>query len=86
MHFRSYSYRFGLYTLAYILYFKGIRQVKAQNAALLSYIDPLSAICFSTVFLGEIPNKAQVIGALFIFMASFIHEIKIKNPQIKQKA
>jgi len=72
--------------LAYILYFKGIRQVKAQNAALLSYIDPLSAICFSTVFLGEIPNKAQVIGALFIFMASFIHEIKIKNPQIKQKA
>lgn len=65
--------------LAYILYFTGIQKVKAQNVAVLSYIDPLSAILFSSIILGEIPTLEQKVGALLIFGCTLINKIKIKK-------
>jgi len=37
--------------LAYLLYFSSFKKVKAQNIAILSYLDPMSALIFIVLFL-----------------------------------
>ena len=43
-------------TVAPILYFKGLQTVTANRAAVLGYLEPVSAILFSMVFLNEKPG------------------------------
>lgn len=64
--------------IAYCLYFSAIRDINAQSAALLSYIDPVSSIFFSVIFLGEVLSIWQIIGGSVILLAAFIGE---KQPQ-----
>ncbi|MGL5313950.1 MAG: DMT family transporter [Peptostreptococcaceae bacterium] len=64
--------------IAYCLYFSAIKDIKAQTAALLSYIDPVSAIFFSVVFLGEPLSVMQVIGGAIILSSAYIAQ---KSPQ-----
>lgn len=62
--------------IAYLLYFSGIKNVKAQSAAVLSYIDPVSAILFGTLILGEPVNIFQIFGGFLILGFTFISEKK----------
>lgn len=62
--------------IAYLLYFSGIKKVKAQSAAVLSYIDPVSAILFGTLILGEPVNIFQIFGGFLILGFTFISEKK----------
>ena len=52
--------------LAYLLYFSGLQRLPAQSVALISYIDPVSALFFSAVFLHESMTAAQLLGAVLI--------------------
>lgn len=52
--------------LACYLFFSAIETLPAQTSALLSYIDPASALVFSALFLGERMQPAQMVGALLI--------------------
>ena len=52
--------------LALTLYFSAVRVLPAQACALCSYIDPVSALVFAAVFLGETMSIVQVLGAVFI--------------------
>lgn len=52
---------FGCY-----LYFSAIQELPGQTIALCSYIDPLSALLFSAVFLNERLTILQLFGALLI--------------------
>ena len=52
--------------LAYVLYFTGLQKLPAQSVALISYIDPVSALFFSAVFLHESMTALQILGAIFI--------------------
>lgn len=52
--------------LAYLLYFSGLKDMKAQNAALLSYLDPISAVLFSTLLLNEPMGVWQAVGGVLI--------------------
>ena len=52
--------------LAYFLYFSGFQKMSGQSVALISYIDPVSALLFSAFFLHEVMTPVQAIGALLI--------------------
>ncbi|GAA0721212.1 DMT family transporter [Clostridium malenominatum] len=56
--------------VAYVLYFSSIEHVTAQRASLLSYIDPISAVVYGTIFLGEPLSIYHVIGGIMIIFST----------------
>ncbi len=60
--------------IAYFLYFTSMKELKGQTIAALSYIDPISAVIFSTIFLGEGMNTLQIIGGILILSSTYISE------------
>lgn len=62
-----------IYTsIALTLYFEGIKRVKVQHVGIISYIDPLSAVVFATIFLGEVPDMYTLIGGILILLSTYI--------------
>ncbi|HIJ59356.1 MAG TPA: EamA family transporter [Nitrospirae bacterium] len=68
-----------LSTLSPILYLKGVKQVRANTAAILGYIEPLSAIILSIILLGETINFIMIIGGLMILSSGLICTLYQKN-------
>lgn len=68
--------------LAYQLYFGSLQELPAPTVAILSYIDPVSALFFSVFLLGEALTFFQLLGALFILLAAFLSEY---TPKLKTK-
>lgn len=60
--------------LAYALYFSAMQVLKGQTVAILSYIDPISAVILATIFLNERMTMVQLIGGFFILSAAFLSE------------
>ena len=60
--------------IAYALYFGSISGLRAQTVALFSYIDPVTALILSAVFLGEPLGLSGLLGALLIIGAAIIAE------------
>lgn len=60
--------------IAYVLYFGSIKDISAQTAALFSYIDPVSAIFLSAIFLHEGLTTAGVIGAVLVLGSTLFSE------------
>jgi drug/metabolite transporter (DMT)-like permease len=58
--------------VAPILYFKGLQTVTANRAAVLGYLEPVSAILFSMVFLKENPGMHSVFGGMLILFSGYI--------------
>ncbi len=52
--------------IAYVLYFGSIDGLKTQTIAILSYIDPVSALLFSALLLNEPLSVPGILGALMI--------------------
>ncbi len=48
------------------LYFSSMQRLPAQSVAICGYLDPLSALVFSAVFLAERLTPEQMIGAALI--------------------
>lgn len=59
-------------TIAPILYFRGLREVTANKAAILGYIEPVCAILLGFVFLGESVNYQTIIGGSMILLSGYI--------------
>ncbi len=66
--------------IAYVLYFGSMDGLKAQSVAILSYIDPVSALLFSALLLKEPLDAVGIIGAIMIIGSAVISEIQI-GPQ-----
>jgi RarD protein len=60
--------------IAYLLYFSSMKELKGQSIAILSYIDPISAVVFSSIFLGENMNLFKVVGGIFILGSTLLSE------------
>ena len=60
--------------LAYLLYFSGLQKIPGQSVALLSYIDPVSALFFAAVFLQEAMSPVQILGAVLIIGGALLGE------------
>ena len=53
------------------LYFYAMEQVKAQNIALFSYIDPITAVIWGVIIFGDKMNAFQIIGGLLILVSTY---------------
>lgn len=60
--------------VAYFMYFSSMKEIKGQSIAVLSYIDPLSALIFAAIFLGESMSSVQVFGAILILASTYLNE------------
>ncbi len=67
---------------AYMIYFSSVQKIPAQTTAVFSYIDPVTAIIVSAVFLGERLDAVQIIGTVLIFAATLFNELA---PLIREK-
>ncbi|MGI6028007.1 MAG: DMT family transporter [Candidatus Heteroscillospira sp.] len=59
----------------YCLYFSSLKEIPGQEAAVLSYADPLVAVLVSVAFLGESITPMQILGGALILGFSFLNEI-----------
>lgn len=64
--------------ITYCIYFSSLKDLKGQEVAILSYIDPLVAIIISVTILKESITIIQVIGGLMILGFTLLNELKIK--------
>jgi drug/metabolite transporter (DMT)-like permease len=58
--------------LASLLYFRGLARIKAQTAAVLSLLEPVSSICFCCTLLGETLQSNTINGCLFILAGAVL--------------
>lgn len=65
--------------ICYCLYFSSLKDLKGQEASILSYIDPLVAIIVSVTVLGESILFIQIIGGMMILGFTLLNEIKLKS-------
>ena len=65
--------------LAYLLYFSGLQKLPGQSVALISYVDPVSALLFSAVLLHESMTPVQWIGAVLIIGGAMLGELRRRN-------
>ncbi len=61
--------------ITYCLYFSALKELKGQETAILSYIDPLVAVLVSTVILHESITLWQVLGGVLILGFSLWNEL-----------
>lgn len=60
--------------IAYVLYFGSIERLPVQSVALLSYIDPVSALLFSAFLLKEPLTPLNILGAVMIIGSAVLSE------------
>ena len=60
--------------IAYVLYFGALEALPARTAALLSYIDPVTAVLLSAVWLHEPLSISGIIGAILIIGSAIYSE------------
>ena len=61
--------------VCYCLYFSALKDVKGQEAAILSYADPLVAVLASVFVLGEAISLPQIIGGALILGFTLWNEL-----------
>ncbi len=66
---------------AYMLYFGAIKKLKSQTVAILSYIDPASAIILSSLVFMQLPTVYEFVGVVLIMTAAFLSENIEKEKQ-----
>lgn len=65
--------------IAYVFYFGAMQSLPAQTTAILSFLDPVSAVIISVAFLKEDMTVFTVAGTVLILLSAIIQEIKIKK-------
>ena len=68
--------------IAYILFFGSVGKLPAQTSAVLSYIDPVTAIVLSALFLKQPMSAVQIGGAVLILGSIFANELL---PNLRKK-
>lgn len=67
--------------IPYLMYFSAIKDLKAQNVAIVSYIDPISAVIFGAIFFQETMTMLQVLGGLLILLSTFLGNREKATPE-----
>ena len=65
--------------VTYCLYFSALKELPGQEAAILSYIDPLVAVLISVFVLGESMTVSQIIGGVLILGFTLWNEVGHKE-------
>lgn len=67
--------------IAYALYFGSMDGLKVQSIAILSYIDPVSALLFSALLLKEPLSIMGILGAVMIIGSAIVSELKPRSKE-----
>ena len=67
--------------IAYALYFGSMDGLRVQTVAILSYIDPVSALLFSAFLLREPLSPLNILGAVMIIGSAMVSELRKAGPQ-----
>ncbi len=70
--------------IAYLVYFGAIKKLKSRTVAILSYIDPASAIVLSSIVFMQMPKVYEIIGVVLIMGAAILSETEKRRGIIKQ--
>lgn len=62
--------------IAYCFYFAALKDLRGQEAAILSYIDPLVAVIMSVTILGEGITILQIVGGVLILGFTLWNELE----------
>lgn len=65
--------------ITYCLYFSSLKELPGQEAAILSYIDPLVAVVIGVLILGEPLSWQQLVGGLMILGFTLWNELDTVN-------
>ena len=68
--------------IAYALYFGSLMQLKAQTAAILSYIDPVVAVLLSALVLREHMSLLSCLGAVLVLGAAVVSELPSRRKKM----
>ena len=68
--------------LACFMYFSSMNRLPARAVALFGYVDPVSALIFSAIFLRESMTPLQWLGALLVFAGAAWGQSRRKAPGI----
>lgn len=60
--------------LAYTLYFSTYQEMESIDIVVYSYLEPMFALMFSVIFLGEALKMLQMLGGLLILGSTFVGE------------
>lgn len=63
--------------ITYCMYFSAIKELKGQEVAILSYLDPVVAVVVSIVILGENMSMGQFMGGILILGFTLWNEIRL---------
>ncbi len=72
--------------ITYLLYFSSLKEIEGQQAAVLSYIDPLIAVVASVFILKEEITAIQIVGGALILCFTLLNEIELKNTNKKSQS
>ena len=64
--------------IAYCMYFSALRNISGQEAAILSYIDPMVAVIISFTVLNETVAPLQLVGGALILGFTLWNELQPK--------
>lgn len=70
--------------ITYCLYFTSLKELPGQEAAILSYVDPIVAIIISFTIFGETMTIIQIVGGVMIIAFTIINEISINKKTKKE--
>jgi drug/metabolite transporter (DMT)-like permease len=59
-------------TIAPVLYFRGMKEITANRAAIIGYLEPVCAILLGLIFLSEAVNLSTIIGGAMILYSGYI--------------
>ena len=65
--------------IAYAFYFSSVEHLNAQTVALLSYVDPITAVILSAVILHEPMTLSGIVGTVLILGSTVFSELNRKN-------
>lgn len=68
--------------LACYLYFSSMNRLSARSVALLGYIDPVSALVFAALFLGESMSAVQIAGAVLVLAGAAWGQSKARGERL----
>lgn len=72
--------------IGFLLFFSGMKKLKGQSIAVLSYADPITSLVISAIILQEQMTFVQILGGVLLLGSTFVSENKsFKFPEIFKK-
>lgn len=62
--------------VGFYLFFSGMKDLRGQSIATLSYVDPMTSLFTSIIILGEHMTLLQIIGAILLLGSTFLSQIR----------